>query len=51
MSMALFVALGESEEKDSVVKQDARLSVSFALLTAGWVTALLPACCFWPVKS
>ena len=48
-AMALFVALGENE--DGVVSENARLGVSFALLTAGWMLALLPACCFWPVKS
>ena len=49
VAMALFVALGDGEE--GVVSEHTRLGVSFALLTAGWVLALLPVCCFLPLKS
>ena len=49
-AMALWVAVGESE-RGVAGSSDARLGVSFALVTAGWVLALLPAYCFWPLKS
>ena len=49
VAMALFVALGDGER--GVLSEHGRLGTSFALLTAGWVLALLPACCFVPFKS
>ena len=47
VSMALFAS--QRQNDSGVLKESARVSMSFGLLSAGWVLALLPACCFWPL--